>query len=263
MKPTLIDRLMSRYLDRLVASPRGRAHLLNQLADAESNGEGAVFDRLLERVEDPELKKLIARHASDEVMHAEMFRTALARTGVPMGPAPDHLKMIDRLDRATDSLFDKGIQSDLDVMKAYVLLQVVEERATEQFAVFQKVFEKYDPETAKVIGQIIADEERHLKYCRAIAKRYAPDARTLEDALTHYRAVEAVVFAANSKANMAWCLEQDYLAIGPVEKVFWRGVAKVTERVEKPRTTRFWDKGTEPATIARYAGAAGAAAATA
>ena len=57
--------------------------------------------------------------------------------------------------------------------------------------------------------------------------------------------------------------EQADLAIGPVGKLLWRGFAKSTERVEKPRPTRFWDKGPEPATIARYAGAAGAAAAAA
>jgi len=236
---TLLEKLQLRYLDRLLASPRGRAHLLSQLADAEANGEGGVFDRLLARVDDPELRQMISRHAADEVEHARLFRACIPRTGITPPPVPDHLKMIDRLDAATFHLFDRGIQNDGDVMKAYVLLQVVEERALEQFAVFEDVMRKYDAETADVIERIARDEERHLRYCKAISKRYAPDAATLARTLQHYREVEARVFADNGRANMQWTLDHDYLAIGRVERLFWRAIARLNERNQRPKTTRF------------------------
>ena len=41
----LRDGLQLRYLRRMVKTPAGRAFLLNQLADAESNGENQVFER--------------------------------------------------------------------------------------------------------------------------------------------------------------------------------------------------------------------------
>src|SRR5687768_15942794 len=86
--PTFSERLSRRYLSRLLAHPKGRAHLLTSLADAEANGEGAVFDRLLSRVDDPQLQKMIRRHAQDEIRHAAMFRACAARAGAEPDPIP-------------------------------------------------------------------------------------------------------------------------------------------------------------------------------
>jgi len=78
---------------------RGRAHVLNQIAEAEDNGEARVFDDAIALVDDPALKKLIARHRDDEIRHGQLFRAALKRTNVDPGPVPDELKIIDRISR--------------------------------------------------------------------------------------------------------------------------------------------------------------------
>lgn len=174
----LRDRMTVRFTNRVITSLPGRAHLLNQLADAEGNGENGFFEHILRWVDDPQLDKIIRRHRQDELRHQQLFIAARERTGLDPGPVPPELKLIDRLDRAVGGFFDHPIRNGRDLMDAYLLLQVIEERAVTQFALFEHAFCGVDDETAAVIAGIARDEERHLKYCRAIARRYAPDERT-------------------------------------------------------------------------------------
>lgn len=97
--------------------PAGRAHILNQAAEAESNGESQVFDRILARVDDPELARLVRRHAEDEVRHAAMFRGCVERTGVTPPPVPPELRVVDRLGAALGNPFDAGVRDRRDVMQ--------------------------------------------------------------------------------------------------------------------------------------------------
>jgi hypothetical protein len=66
---------------RLLGSPRGRAFHLSWMAHAEEADEG-VFDRLLARVDVPELNRMVAIHANDEKRHADLLRQCVARVGV-------------------------------------------------------------------------------------------------------------------------------------------------------------------------------------
>jgi rubrerythrin len=240
--PTVSERLRRRYLSRLIAHPKGRAHLLTALADAEASGESAVFDRLLSKVDDPQLQKMIRRHADDEIRHAEMFRACAARAGVEADPIPAKLRVIDRLDVATGHLLDRGVRGPSDVMEAYLLLQVIEERAISQFGLFEEMFRPVDPETADVLAQVARDEERHLKYCHAIARRYAPDAATHAETLQRFRDIEARSFSENSRENMRWLIARGYVAIGSAERLFWLGMAELNEWTGHEERTPFWDQ---------------------
>jgi len=230
--------LANRYLERLLATPQGRAHVLAELADAEANGEGAIFDQILSQVDDPELQRMIKRHAADEVMHARMFRDCIPRTGLPVPTVPDELKMIHKLNVAANGFLERPVASKQDVMAAYTMLQVIEERAIAQFAIFERAFRKVDPQTADVIARIAEDEERHLKYCHAISKKYAPDEATQARTLEEYRAIEERVFAENGRANMKYALDNDYLAIGVWEKLFWRAMLRLGEHPPACGSTR-------------------------
>jgi rubrerythrin len=238
----LDEQLLRLYMSQLLARPEGRAHVLNQVADAESSGEGEIFNRLLNQVDDPELARMIRRHQADEIRHAEMFRECADRTGVPARPVPAHLKMIDRLSRALGNFMDRPVTDRRGVMEAYLVLQVIEERATSQFGLFEEIFRDYDARTADVFAAVAKDEERHLLYCHAIARCYAPDLATHAETLHHYRAVEAREFAANGQANMIYALEQGFLDVGPVGKLLWQGVAQVTRRLRSEQRTRFWNQ---------------------
>jgi rubrerythrin len=237
----LQESLTLAFFERLVASPEGRAHVLATCADAESSDEGAVFDRLLAHVDDEELRRLVKRHQEDEIRHAAMFRECLARTGVPEPTVPDHLKLLKRIDRLLGGVMDEPIESREDVMRAYLLLQVIEERATTQFPIHVKAYKKVDPKTAAVVEQIAKDEERHLKYCRAIARRYAPSEDAMREELRRLREVEGRAFAANSTANMDYVLGRGYMTLGPVLGAVWRGLRAVTgTRLRPTIPTPFW-----------------------
>ncbi len=222
--------LTLRFTRRLLSTPEGRAHVLNQIADAESNGENQVFEHVLGHVDDPALRKMIEKHQADEIRHEQLFRACLERTGVDPGPVPPHLKLIDRLDRAVGGFFAEPIDGPTKVMEAYVMLQVIEERAVSQFKVFEKAFREIDPETADTFVQVAKDEERHLKYCHAISKRYAPDEETRRRTLDEYRALEAKAFQENSRANMEHTFARGYFRGGPVVKGFWKTLTGLQSR---------------------------------
>jgi rubrerythrin len=235
-----------RFTRRLLSSPEGRAHVLNQIADAESNGENQVFEHVLKHVDDPALRKMIEKHQADEIRHEQLFRACLARTGVDPGPVPPHLKLIDRLDRAIGGFFAVPIEDDRGVMEAYLMLQVVEERAVSQFKIFERAFREIDPETADTFLAVAKDEERHLKYCHAISKRYAPDEATLKEVLDKFRRLEAQAFADNSRANMQHTFARGYFPGGPVVKGFWNALTGLQKRSGKLPYTPFF----QPAALA-------------
>jgi rubrerythrin len=214
--------LTERFARRLLATPEGRAHVLSQIADAEANGENQIFEHILAHVHDEQLRKMIEKHQADEIRHEHLFRGCVQRTGINPGPVPAGLKLIDRLDAALGGFFARPIDGPTRVMEAYLLLQVIEERAITQFTVFEKVFREIDPVIADTFAEVARDEERHLKYCHAISRRYAPDEITRQATLNKLRALEAQCFADNSAANMAYTFEQGWFDGGPLVKWLWR-----------------------------------------
>jgi rubrerythrin len=232
----LRERLSLRFIGRVITGEEGRAHLLNQCADAEGNGENGFFEHILAHVDDPALGKMIAKHRDDELRHEQLFIAARERTGIDPGPVPNELKLIERLDRAVGGFFAQPIRDRRDIMQAYLMLQVIEERALTQFSLFEVAFRDVDPRTADAIAEIARDEERHLKYCHAIAKRYAPDAKTERETVRELRQLEARAFAENGRANMQHLFDHKWVAVNPVEKLFWQAVNGLSARGEPPLT---------------------------
>ena len=244
---TNVNDLLSRhFLDRLLATPRGRAWVLWQASEAESSDEGRFFDLLLARVDDPELHRMIGRHQADETRHAELFAGCAERTGAPRPAIPAELKLLDRLDRALGGFFESFEADRRSVMEAYIMLQVVEERAVTQFAALEPAFRRRDPHAADVIRSVAADEERHLKYCRAISRRYAPDEATHAAELRRVRDVESRVFAEHSRASMRYALENELVRGPRLETWLWRGLLALGERRQPVLRTRFWSEAGAP-----------------
>lgn len=225
---TLIrNNLSLQFMRQLVETAAGRAHILNQVADAEDSGESQIFERILAEVKDSVLCQVIARHQADEVRHAALLRARREATGVDVGPVPSSIRLIARLDAAAGSCSTRAIRTDGDVMEAYVLLQVIEERAITQFALLARAFRSVDPESADLFIRIGRDEERHIRYCRAITRRYSPSEDERVAALVRYRELEARCFRDNSSAHLNHCLEQGYLDAHPLSKRIWRALARV------------------------------------
>jgi len=179
---------------------------------------------------------MITKHRDDEIRHEQLFVAARDKTGIDVGAVPNELKLIDRLDRAVGGFFAQPIRDRRDIMQAYLMLQVIEERALTQFALFELAFRGIDDQTADVIAEIAKDEERHLKYCHAIARRYAPSEAVQQATLDELRQLEARCFAENGRANMQHLFDRGYVAVNPVEKLFWQAVNGLSARSEPPLT---------------------------
>jgi rubrerythrin len=219
--------LDSLFLSRLVASPRGRAFLLSFMANAEESDEGA-FDALVARAEEPEVQKMVCIHREDEARHGRLLHQCVARVGAAPEPLPAELRYIDRLDRMTAGGFRAGFLAagdGLGLMRVYAMLQIVEERGVAQFPRIAAALRPFEPESARVIEEITVDEERHVKYARAIARRYAPDAATLARTMAELRALEERAFADHGRAFFAHAVARGLVGVHALERLAWKTVA--------------------------------------
>lgn len=237
----LRERLSMSFLRRVIAKPEGRAHVLRELADAEGNGENGFFEVILAKMDDPQLRRLVEKHKADELRHEQLFLACAERTGAPVEPVPDEVKYVERVYQRT-GFYDKPIENGRDIMEAYLLLQAVEERSVIQFALMEQVFREVDPATADVFLVIIKDEERHIKYCDAIARRYAPDEASRVHVLRRMRELEAECFADNGRANMAYTFSRGYFDGGALVKFAFRTLQRLGARAGGLPLTPFFDE---------------------
>jgi rubrerythrin len=235
------------FTRNLVSTPRGRAYVLNQVAHAEGSDEGRVFSKLREKVDDEKLARMIEKHEADEVRHAALFNERLRANGFEPEPVPEHLKLLERLDRKL-GVFSRPIEDERDVMEAYLLLQVIEERALHQFAIMIAAFRPVDPETARVFEEVARDEDRHLRYCHAISRRYAPSEAVRIATLARFRVAEAEAFRDNGNANMRHVLANVFEP--SVQSLGWSVVASLTGRSTALPLTRFGRESTDYAAAA-------------
>ncbi len=246
MQDDFSARLTSRFLRGLLSTDRGQAHLLNQIAEAESTDEGAIFERLLAYVDDPKLRQMITRHHDDELRHAELLRGCLAKTGIDPGPVPANLRLLDRIDAKCGGIMKEPVRNSNDVMISYLILLVIEERALSQFSQFISAFDRVNPETAAVFRSIARDEERHLLYCHAISRRYAPGEATWEANLHRFRKLESQAFAETTRANLAHTFAHGLHPASPLERFGWRTMQALAARTGTGPRTRFWGTSESP-----------------
>src|SRR5260221_10991626 len=219
---TILERLNLRYLNKLFSSPEGRAHVLAQAADGESSGESAIFTNALAQVDDPELQRVIRRHQQDELRHERLFRERLKAQNAKY-QRPEELRLGVRVDREAGRVIDRPITNARGVLEAYSFLQALEERAVFSFGLFIAAMQGPDPKSAAVFAEVLDDERRHLRYCVAVAKKYARDEAERLEVLGKMRAAEARAFQANQMANMKFTLGAGFIG-GGLERIFWRAI---------------------------------------
>jgi rubrerythrin len=229
------------FLRDLFATARGRAFVLSQAADAESGGEAKLFDVLLEKVHDPDLHRMVKKHREDEIRHAEMYAACAARQGAKLPEIPPSLKVIDTIDRHLTevrdgvSFFDEKVHDDRWIVDGYLFLQVLEERAVEQFGTLAGSLRPFDPRSAAIVTEVAADERRHLLYCDAVTKKYAPDANALAARLDAFRRAEAIAYREHTQKSLEFLLGHGFLP-SRTKTLFWRGVASASTYAELPWT---------------------------
>ena len=127
----------------------------------------------------------------------------------------------------------------VDVMRASLLLHVIEERAVTQLPLFIEAFREADPESARLFERLLNDERRHLGYCHAVARRCAPSAAMHNQTLSHYRHVEARVFAQGTLNNLRYVLDAGLMPVSVPMKGAWRTLAALQATFRPPRPTGF------------------------
>jgi rubrerythrin len=198
------------YRTQLLATEAGRQHLLSISVDAEEGDEGGIFDQLADAVDDPDLRRIVERHRDDEVRHAGLFRSCLARLGLEKQETPDDLRIIRRIAGTTGGLAG-GVRTADDIVAVYAMLLAIEERGVEQFPLIADAFRPHDEETAEVYLRVARDERRHVRYCERIGQHYAGDAARWQEMLGITRALEAEAFAAVGAADVAYCTERGWI----------------------------------------------------
>lgn len=231
--PAFVDDALQRlFLAELLSTARGRATVLQQLADAEGGdgGELDIFAHLLEVIDDDEVRKLVRVHQADEERHEALFLARTRAAGAEPLAMPKAAHLLRRLD-AQVGFFSRPVTDRSGVVEAYLLLLVIEERAVRQFARQEAAFRAAgDEESAALLAAVSRDEERHLRYCEAISRRFSDDEEERRRRLARYRALEARCFDEVQAANLRILVEHGYVGHRPWTRLLWRALARAAEK---------------------------------
>jgi rubrerythrin len=231
--------IRKRFIRRLIDTPAGRAYMLNLIVAGEESDQIGIFDRLAELADDEAGRKAALRHKQDEERHSTLYRECLARTGGRPEPVPKRLMLLRRMERKTDDAFavslyrgsTDGVQSRQDLMNLYAMMLASEERALHEFPALSRLFRAVgDDETANVFDTVTEDERRHVKYCQAMGRRYAPDEATWTNAAARFERIEAAAYREIGLAIIAEALTRDLLRFGAFGRLFGRVLSRVAAR---------------------------------
>lgn len=230
----LDDRVDAVVRLHIASQPRAAGFAYSSYADAEAGGENLVFERALRRATDPQIAKMIRVHQQDEMRHAQMIEDRRIALGLPGYVVPDEMKLVERLSEAAGGVLDLPMDRDEHVASVYALLYVVEERAIQLFERQVRTVEALgDHESADMFRAIWADEERHLKYCRAVGKRYAGSEAAFEAEVEQIRRVEAGVYARASRGTLRHLLRTGMLEL-PWWGVLLRAALELADAAKLP-----------------------------
>jgi len=237
MKLDIERHLRRAFMRRLVSTARGRQHVLSLMVAAEEGDEQGVFDALAMRADDVELQKLVRVHQEDERVHAQLYRDCLTRTGLEYVTVPDDLMIIRHVGRTAGGVFAEGVatgttealRSRADVMNTYALLLAIEQRGVQQFPLIGAEFRRLgDHLTADVFDRVTRDEARHVRYCKAIGRRYADSDAAWEAAVATYARIEDRAFKEVGMSTIAHALETGLLGKSRIAKRVGRALRTAT-----------------------------------
>jgi rubrerythrin len=228
----LDDALNQKFLTHLLSQPQGRASLLAQLAEAEGGdgGELDIFEHVMAVLDDDEVMKLVRVHKEDEERHERLFADKSKEQGAAPIKLPKDAQLLRRLDAHT-GFFTKPVTDRAGVVEAYLLLLVIEERAIRQFGKMRRAFLAVGAnDVVELLDTIAKDEERHLRYCEAISKRYASDEVQRQTRLGELRALEQQCFEEVQALNL-----QAYVASGLMDGSMWSPLWRMLNKVAHKR----------------------------
>ncbi len=238
---TLHETMHRWLLGDVLATRRGRVHVLTQAAEEASGGEPRLFEALAARMEDAELRRVVERQRGDERRHAQLFAECAARQGEHAPAAPRALGLVDAVDRhvgvarGTSRFLDDLAAGDRGGMEGALFLQVLVERGLEQLRALAAALRPFDERSAGIAREVEAAERRHLGECRAVARRHAPHGDMLAATLEQFRRAEALAYREHAAMNLRF-LAAEGLLPSAASALFWRGVGAAAPYAELPWT---------------------------
>ncbi|MCU1356178.1 MAG: hypothetical protein JWM89_1596 [Acidimicrobiales bacterium] len=208
-----VDSIGRAFMRRLLAVPEGRRFMLSITVDAEEGDESGVFDQLAECVDDPVLRRVVMTHRDDEVRHASLFRGCLDRNGWEKVEVPDEMRVIREVADGAEPQ-ERTITTPEDIVTAYALLLVIEERGVQRFGQIADAFRPHDPETADTYLQVARDERGHVRYCTRIGRHYAADEAAWDAAVARARAREGDAFGRVGVATLSYAHDRGWVDTG-------------------------------------------------
>ncbi|KJK55312.1 ferritin-like domain-containing protein [Saccharothrix sp. ST-888] len=137
-------------------------------ADGEDQG-GWENERIQALTGDPVLAPKIGRHGADERKHGRIFTQLLHRRGLEKVDVPPKADYCMLLERQGIGLSHERLTSDVPLTDREIITYLAHSRVTEQRASEQmrQLVRAYggNPELAKAMRMISADEDNHLAYC--------------------------------------------------------------------------------------------------
>lgn len=166
------------------SDPLRKRRTLESFAVTEEDG-GRDLAAAAGHVAEPELRAHLARHARDELRHAELFRER-ARELSDDASATSHADAAYDLSRGrkqgeldAHGFLNAGLYDELGEVEYVAMLHTAERRAAELFSVHAEL-NAADPRTRAIFEEILRDEKYHVAYTGRFLEHWRAEGRADE-----------------------------------------------------------------------------------
>jgi bacterioferritin (cytochrome b1) len=194
------------YLRSVHSRPGGTAAVLNVFRAGKVRA-GADIMVLTELVQDPALRRDLARHSMDEARHAYLLLRRMGELGTTPHRLPAELDRLEGLYercRARDPkqvYNQRGTVDDAEMMEFMTVALIPEQDAVTKLRLNLEAV-AHDPKTQTILNGILRDDSRHIEYLGAwldrFVRRFSPRAvrATRERLVEVYRQLDLVYYGA-------------------------------------------------------------------
>jgi hypothetical protein len=171
------------------ADPYRKYRTLLSFSETEEDG-GKDLVRAGRRVSDPDLRKHIERHSTDEVRHADLFRRRAAEVAsennIPIGGTDggadkryDLAGARKGVDVDAHGFMNAGLIDELGELEYVAMVHVAECKAAELFAIYRDMNAR-DAATKAIFEEILKDEKYHVAYTKTFLDKWRKQGRGAE-----------------------------------------------------------------------------------
>jgi hypothetical protein len=208
---TLIDRLKTRLHRDIVADPVLHGMVLNLYLNGEQYPHRVSDYFPFAAVEEPELERRMRAHIADEDKHIALYTRAIGKLGQPVTVQPLDEVFNGVIRRHTPASFTLAPGDDRDTCRGklahfFAHLHCLEKRVARSLEYhLDACAQAASDYPEKVIGAVLGDETRHVRYTREVVAEVVPARLAKEILRIHVRAERRanLEFSAGQLARLA------------------------------------------------------------